>query len=65
PARDGAMETGRSRNSSRPAPDPTGEKRPPWAGRTLAGGFGPRWDKDQRSTVAGAMAFAMAAGAGL
>ena len=25
----------------RPAPDPAGEKRPPWAGRALAEGFGP------------------------
>ncbi len=30
------------REVQRPAPDPAGEKRPPWAGRALAGGFGPR-----------------------
>jgi hypothetical protein len=30
----------------RPAPDPAGEKRPPWAGRALAGGFGPRAGSD-------------------
>jgi hypothetical protein len=28
-------------NRQRPAPDPAGEKRPPGAGRALAGGFGP------------------------
>jgi len=36
-------------------------KRPPGAGRALAGGFGPRLDKDQRDAVAGAMAPAIAA----
>jgi len=30
------------REGQRPAPDPAGAKRPPWAGRALAGGFGPR-----------------------
>ncbi|MFO0514681.1 MAG: hypothetical protein ACK5YF_07005, partial [Rhodobacterales bacterium] len=30
------------RERQRPAPDPAGEKRPPGAGRALAGGFGPR-----------------------
>jgi hypothetical protein len=30
------------REQRRPAPDPAGAKRPPWAGRALAGGFGPR-----------------------
>ena len=29
------------REQQRPAPDPAGEKRPPMAGRALAGGFGP------------------------
>ena len=56
PARDGALQTGRSRHPDRPAPDPAGAKRPPWAGRALAGGFGPRLAKGQRSAVAGAMA---------
>jgi hypothetical protein len=28
-------------HQQRPAPDPAGGKRPPWAGRALAGGFGP------------------------
>ncbi len=31
----------RNPHQQRPAPDPAGEKRPPWAGRALAGGFGP------------------------
>jgi len=44
------------REGQRPAPDPAGGKRPPWAGRVLAGGFGPRPVKDQRDAVAGAMA---------
>ncbi|MFN7596675.1 MAG: hypothetical protein ACK5PT_08000 [Cereibacter sp.] len=48
--------TGRSGTNNRPAPDPAGGKRPPWAGRVLAGGFGPRPVKDQRDAVAGAMA---------
>ena len=42
PLRDGAPQTGRSRHHERPAPGPAGEKRPPGAGRALAGGFGPR-----------------------
>jgi len=42
PAWHGAPQTGRSGNSRRPAPDPAGAKRPPWAGRALAGGIGPR-----------------------
>ncbi|MFN7597235.1 MAG: hypothetical protein ACK5PT_10905, partial [Cereibacter sp.] len=42
------------------APDPAGGKRPPVAGRALAGGFGPRLDTGQRGAVAGAMAPAMA-----
>ena len=37
-------------------PEPTKGQRPPGAGRALAGGFGPRLDKDQRGSVAGAMA---------
>jgi hypothetical protein len=41
PARDAATKTGASRTNGRPAPDPAGEKRPPGAGRALAGGFGP------------------------
>jgi len=61
PARDGALQTGRSRHPDRPAPDPAGAKRPPWAGRALAGGFGPRLAKGQRGAVAGAMAPAIAA----
>jgi len=64
PARDGALWTGRSGNSRRPAPDPARAKRPPGAGRALAGGFGPRRACSQRSALAKAMAFAMAAGAG-
>ncbi len=44
------------RERQRPAPDPAGEKRPPWAGRALAGGCGPRLGKGQRGAVAGAMA---------
>ncbi len=44
------------RETQRPAPDPAGEKRPPVAGRALAGGFGPRLGKDQCGAVAGAMA---------
>jgi len=46
------------REGQRPAPDPAGAKRPPVAGRPLAGGFGPRPVKDPRSAVAGAMATA-------
>jgi hypothetical protein len=42
PVRNGALQTGRSGNNGRPAPDPAGAKRPPGAGRALAGGFGPR-----------------------
>ena len=38
PVRNGAPQTGRSGTSRRPAPNPTGAKRPPWAGRALAGG---------------------------
>ncbi|MCA3470147.1 MAG: hypothetical protein IOC89_04845, partial [Rhodobacter sp.] len=37
-------------------PDPAGAKRPPVAGRALAGGYGPRLVKDQRGAAAGAMA---------
>ena len=43
-------------HNERPAPGPAGAKRPPGAARTLAGGFGPRRVKGQRSAVAGAMA---------
>jgi hypothetical protein len=42
PARDSALQTGRPGTSRRPAPDPAGAKRPPGAGRALAGGFCPR-----------------------
>jgi hypothetical protein len=49
-------------HQQRSAPDPAGEKRPPGAGRALAGGFGPRLAKDQGGAVAGAMAPANAAG---
>ena len=49
-------------HQQRSAPDPAGEKRPPGAGRALAGGFGPRLAKDQRGAMAGAMAPANAAG---
>ena len=57
PLRPGPCPAGRQvREGQRPAPDPAGEKRPPRAGRALAGGFGPRLDKDQRGAVAGAMA---------
>jgi len=42
PVRNGAPQIGRSGNNGRPAPDPAGAKRPPGAGRALAGGFGPR-----------------------
>jgi len=38
PVRNGAPQTGRSGTSRRPAPNPAGAKRPPWAGRALAGG---------------------------
>jgi hypothetical protein len=41
PARDAATRTRATRTDGRPAPDPAGEKRPPRAGRALAGGFGP------------------------
>jgi hypothetical protein len=44
------------REHGRPAPDPAGEKRPPGAGRALAGGFGPRLAWGQPGAVAGAMA---------
>ncbi len=63
PARNGALQTGRSGTNERPAPGPAGAKRPPGAARTLAGGFGPRLVRDQRGTVAGVMAPATAAGA--
>ena len=43
-------------DQQRPAPDPAGAKRPPEAGRALAGGFGPRLGKDQPAAAAGAMA---------
>ena len=57
PLRPGPCPAGRQvREGQRPAPDPAGEKRPPRAGRALAGGFGPRLTKDQRGAVAGAMA---------
>ena len=57
PARAGRCPVDRSvQEQRRPAPGPAGAKRPPWAGRALAGGFGPRLDKGQRSAVAGAMA---------
>ena len=46
----------RVREQQRPAPDPAGAKRPPGAGRALAGGFGPRLAWRQRGDVAGAMA---------
>jgi hypothetical protein len=46
----------RVREQQRPAPDPAGAKRPPGAGRVLAGGFGPRLAWRQRGDVAGAMA---------
>jgi len=46
----------RVRDQQRPAPDPAGAKRPPGAGRALAGGFGPRLAWGRRSAVAGAMA---------
>jgi len=49
------------RERRRPAPDPAGAKRPPVAGRALAGGFGPRRTKGQRGAVAGAMAPAIKA----
>ncbi|MFN7269721.1 MAG: hypothetical protein ACK5UA_12160 [Cereibacter sp.] len=52
-AGDGAPQTGRSGN--------VGRQRPPGAGRALAGGFGPRLVRDQRGTVAGAMAPAIEA----
>jgi len=43
PARAGPCPADRSvRETQRPAPDPAGAKRPPGAGRALAGGFGPR-----------------------
>ena len=44
PARDGALQTGRSGNNGRPVPDPTGEKRPAhgragrWPGALAPGG---------------------------
>ncbi len=41
PVRHGSPQTGRSMHTGRPAPDPAGEKRPPGAGRALAGGFRP------------------------
>ena len=42
PARAGQCSVDRQvREQQRPAPDPAGEKRPPGAGRALAGGFGP------------------------
>jgi hypothetical protein len=62
PARAGQCPADRQvREQQRPAHDPAGEKRPPGAGRALAGGFGPRLAKGQRGAVAGAMAPAMAA----
>jgi len=44
------------REQRRPAPDPAGEKRPPGAGRALAGGCGPRLVKGPCGAAAGAMA---------
>ena len=61
PLRNGALWTGRSWNNNRPASGPAGAKRPPGAGRALAGGFGPRLEKGQRGAVAGAMAPAIEA----
>jgi len=49
------------REERRPAPDPAGEKRPPGAGRALAGGFGPRLASGSVAAVAGAMAPAIEA----
>jgi len=40
--RDGFPQIGSSGTCRRPAPGPAGAKRPPVAGRALAGGFGPR-----------------------
>ena len=58
PARHGAPQTGTSGRDR--------GQRPPGAGRALAGGlWAPRRSCDERSAVAKAMAFAMAAGAGL
>jgi len=59
--RDAAPQTGWSGTNRRPAPDPAGAKRPPVAGRALAGGYGPRLVKDQPGAVAGAMAPAIEA----
>ena len=57
PARAGRFPADRQVQAhGRPAPDPAGGKHPPGAGRALAGGFGPRRARDQRSAVAGAVA---------
>jgi len=39
------------REGQRPAPDPAGAKRPPGAGRALAGGFGPRPVNDRSAVL--------------
>jgi hypothetical protein len=56
PARNAATKTRATRTNGRPAPDPAGGKRPPGAGRALAGGFGPRRAKGHCFEMAGAMA---------
>jgi len=62
PARAGRCHKGRLHPcNGRPAPDPAGAKRPPGAGRALAGGFGPRLATGKCGAVAGAMAPAIAA----
>ncbi len=62
PARAGRSPADRQvREGQRPAPDPAGAKRPPRAGRALAGGCGPPAGKDQRNALAGATAPAMEA----
>ena len=50
-------------NPERPAPDPAGEKRPPRAGRALAGPLGPGRSWLKWCAVAKATAFARPAGA--
>ena len=52
PLRDAAYQVPyRTSQQRRPAPVPSGAKRPPWAGRALAGGFGPRLAGRQAGAV--------------
>ena len=58
PLRGGAIKDGEANNHERPAPDPVDEKRPPVAGRALAGPLRPVRLQLPWHRVAKAMAFA-------